>query len=176
MATINRIRVRRKPGRSPHLGILSAGGRNYICALGRSGIGSLKCEGDGLTPMGRFKVLNLFYRKEHVKRSGWQAPIWRIRENDGWCDAPDDPNYNQAVKLPYNASHERMHRADRLYDICIVLDYNITKRVRNRGSAIFFHLQTPECGPTEGCVALSRPDMLNLLRLISDKTTLEICR
>ena len=45
--------------------------------------------------------------------------------------------------MPYAASHERMLRADDLYDACIVLDWNIGPRRRGRGSAIFFHLARP---------------------------------
>ena len=74
----------------------------------------------------------------------------------GWCEVPDDRNYNRPVKMPYGASHERMRRADDLYDVCIVLDWNIRPRRRGRGSAIFFHLARPGFTPTQGCVAVTR--------------------
>ena len=53
--------------------------------------------------------------------------------------------------------------ADELYDICIVLDWNVSCRKRNGGSAIFFHLIRPGYEPTAGCVALSRRDMWRIL-------------
>ena len=73
----------------------------------------------------------------------------------GWCEVPDDRNYNRPVRMPYAASHERMLRADNLYDACIVLDWNIRPRRRGRGSAIFFHLARPGFTPTQGCVAVT---------------------
>jgi L,D-peptidoglycan transpeptidase YkuD (ErfK/YbiS/YcfS/YnhG family) len=80
----------------------------------------------------------------------------------GWCDAPEDANYNRCVRLPYPASHERLWRDDGLYDIVIVLGFNDWPRARGRGSAIFMHLARPGYTPTAGCVALARPDMLKL--------------
>ncbi len=85
------------------------------------------------------------------------------RVKDGWCDAPGNRNYNRLVRLPYRASHERMRRQDGLYDVCIVLDWNIRERRQGRGSAIFLHLARPGYAPTEGCIALSRRDMARLL-------------
>ena len=65
--------------------------------------------------------------------------------------------------MPYRVSHERMMRDDRLYDACLVLDWNIRPRRRSRGSAIFFHLARPGFKPTEGCVAVSAQAMRRLL-------------
>jgi L,D-peptidoglycan transpeptidase YkuD (ErfK/YbiS/YcfS/YnhG family) len=62
-----------------------------------------------------------------------------IRADMGWCDAPADANYNRRVRLPFRAKHEKMLRDDRLYDVCIVLDWNIRPRRRNGGSAIYMH-------------------------------------
>jgi L,D-peptidoglycan transpeptidase YkuD (ErfK/YbiS/YcfS/YnhG family) len=56
-----------------------------------------------------------------------------------------------------------MMRGDGLYDICLVLDWNIRDRRRNRGSAIFFHLIRPGYEPTAGCIAVSLPNMRRLL-------------
>lgn len=86
-----------------------------------------------------------------------------IRADLGWCDAPADANYNRLVRLPFTASHEKMMRDDRLYDVVIVLDWNIGSRRRNLGSAIFLHVAKPDYAPTEGCVAVSPRDMAWLL-------------
>ena len=90
-------------------------------------------------------------------------PLRTIRPNDGWCDAVGDGQYNRPVSLPYHASAETMVREDRLYDAVLVLDYNITQRVQNRGSAIFFHIAKLGYEPTEGCIAVSPADMGRLL-------------
>ena len=52
-----------------------------------------------------------------------------------------------------------MWRDDELYDVVVVLGYNMRPRVRGRGSAIFMHLARPGYAPTAGCIALSARDM-----------------
>src|SRR5690606_8885323 len=113
---------------------------SMACALGRSGVTARKREGDGGTPIATMRVLGGFYRRGGGFHPGTRLEMRVIRERDGWCDAPADRNYNRPVRLPYPASHERMLRADGLYDVCIVLDWNVRHRVRGRGSAIFMHI------------------------------------
>jgi L,D-peptidoglycan transpeptidase YkuD (ErfK/YbiS/YcfS/YnhG family) len=85
--------------------------------------------------------------------------------DDGWCDAPDDPAYNQPVRLPYPASAERLWREDRIYDVIVILGYNDDPVVPGAGSAIFLHLARPDYAPTRGCVALAPADLIHLLAL-----------
>ena len=54
-------------------------------------------------------------------------------------------------------------REDCLYDMIIVLDYNISPRVKGWGSAIFLHCAKPDFAPTEGCIALQPADLRRLL-------------
>ncbi len=56
-----------------------------------------------------------------------------------------------------------MWRRDRLYDLVVVLDYNIYPRRKYRGSAIFLHCARPDFAPTEGCIALAFDDFRRLL-------------
>lgn len=86
--------------------------------------------------------------------------------SDGWCDAPSDRNYNRPVQLPYPASTERMWRDDGLYDVVGILDHNARPRMRGRGSAIFLHVARDGYRPTEGCVALSRRDLMRVLAIV----------
>ena len=67
-------------------------------------------------------------------------------------------------------------RKDGLYDIVIVLNYNLRPRLRGRGSAIFFHVAKPELLPTEGCVALPLAVLQKLLPRLSKKTVLTVKR
>lgn len=147
----------------------------FPCALGRGGISALKRERDGATPLAVLPLLG-GYRKYQLKAVRSPLPMSPVRNDLGWCDAPSDPNYNRPVRLPYGSSHERMLRPDRLYDICIVLDWNISERRRNRGSAIFLHIARPGFQPTEGCVAVSPGTMRRLLPHLSRQTRLRICR
>ena len=63
---------------------------------------------------------------------------------------------------------------DALYDICLVLDWNVTSRRRNKGSAIFFHLIRPGYEPTAGCVAITRRDMLRILPHLRRRTVVRV--
>jgi len=127
-------------------------------AIGPSGIGVKGGEGDGITPIGAFPVREIFYRADRIPKPDTKLPLRALETNDGWCDAPDDPNYNRLVKLPYPASAEQMWREDHLYDLVVVLGYNDHPVVKGRGSAIFLHLARPDYSHTQGCVALAYDD------------------
>ena len=170
---VRSIVVRRAPGAS-HRGMLQLGELVMPCALGGGGIGPVKREGDGCTPLADMAVLAGFWRADRLARPRTRLPMRPIARADGWCDAPADRNYNRPVRLPYPASHERMWRTDGLYDICIVLDWNIAERRRGLGSCIFLHMARPGYLPTEGCVALSPPDMARLLPLLRKGTRLRV--
>jgi L,D-peptidoglycan transpeptidase YkuD (ErfK/YbiS/YcfS/YnhG family) len=168
------LTVRPRPG-WPSQGLLAIGGTVFRCALGRGGIGARKREGDGATPLGDMRILSGYFRRSRF------APRTRlamtpIGANFGWCEVPDDRNYNRPVKIPYGASHERMLRDDGLYDACLVLDWNIRPRRRGAGSAIFFHLARPGHTPTEGCIAVSRRTMARLLPLLTPRTVVRVTR
>jgi L,D-peptidoglycan transpeptidase YkuD (ErfK/YbiS/YcfS/YnhG family) len=132
-------------------------------AIGPAGIALKGGEGDGITPRGRFPVREIFYRADRVPAPRTTLPLRKIAPDDGWCDAPDDPNYNRLVKLPYPASAEHMWRDDHLYDLVAVLGYNDDPVVPGKGSAIFLHMAKPDYSPTQGCVALANDDLLAAL-------------
>lgn len=144
-------------------GIISFGPLNFQCALGRSGVRMSKREGDGATPAGHFRLQKILYNASRVRRPRSALPIAQIRAHDGWCDAPGDRNYNRQVRHPYGASAERLWREDELYDIIVVTDHNQRPCLRGRGSAIFIHVARDDYGPTGGCIALRRADLLRLL-------------
>ncbi len=154
--------------------MLEFGPFRWPCALGRGGIRAIKREGDGSSPRGSFTVLIGYYRADKFSRMPSGIDLRRIARYAGWCDAPSDRNYNRPVGLPYRASAERMWREDDLYDAVLVLDYNITPRVRGAGSAIFLHIARPDYAPTEGCVAISKRDMRMLLSKLRSSTRLVI--
>jgi L,D-peptidoglycan transpeptidase YkuD (ErfK/YbiS/YcfS/YnhG family) len=153
-------------------GVLDCGGVTFPCALGRTGIRAVKREGDGATPLGRFLLREVFYNPAAMRRPVTQLPLSEIDPADGWCDAPADRNYNRRVRLPYAASAENLWRSDGLYDLVVVLDYNIAPRMRQRGSAIFMHVARPGFLPTEGCIALRRRDLVRVLALVNRDTVL----
>lgn len=133
------------------------------CALGRGGIRKHKSEGDGATPAGRFPLRRVLFREDRLGRPRTMLPVTAISTADGWCDAPDDPNYNKAVRLPYPGRHEKMWRDDGLYDLVIVIGHNDDPPLAGAGSAIFMHVAAPDFAPTEGCIALALPDLFDLI-------------
>lgn len=168
---ISPLRVRRRPGRR-HEGLLLAFGRAVPVAIGRCGIAFDKREGDGRTPAGTWHVVRALWRADLGPRPLTRLPLSPIRKDDGWCDDPRDRRYNRPVRLPLAASHERMWRNDRLYDLVLVLDHNTRPRRAGRGSAVFLHVARGEgrdrLGATEGCVALRPGDLRRLVaRLVS---------
>jgi L,D-peptidoglycan transpeptidase YkuD (ErfK/YbiS/YcfS/YnhG family) len=140
--------------------VLDWGAGERRAAIGPAGIGLKGGEGDGITPRGTFPVREIFYRADRIPKPNTALPLRAIREDDGWCDAPDDPNYNRLVKLPYPASAEHLWREDHLYDLVAVLGYNDDPVVPGKGSAIFLHLAKPGYSHTQGCVALAYDDAL----------------
>ena len=147
-------------------GWLEVAGRRRRCALGRGGVVADKREGDGGTPAGRLPLRRVFYRADRLASPpATGLPVRPLAPDDGWCDAPDDPAYNRPIKHPYPASAERMWRDDGLYDVVVELGWNDDPVTPGRGSAIFLHVARPDWGPTEGCVALPLPDLLDLLAL-----------
>jgi L,D-peptidoglycan transpeptidase YkuD (ErfK/YbiS/YcfS/YnhG family) len=143
---------------------VSLGGLTFACALGRGGRSARKREGDGATPIGRWRLLCVLYRPDRVRRPVTALPVRRLSPADGWCDAPADRNYNRPVRHPYPASAERLWREDGLYDLIVVLSHNTRPRVRGAGSAVFMHVARPGYPPTEGCIALRRDHLQRLLR------------
>ncbi|HEX2761457.1 MAG TPA: L,D-transpeptidase family protein [Rhizomicrobium sp.] len=133
-------------------------------AIGPGGIALKGGEGDGITPRGTYPIREIFYRADRIAKPDTALPLRAIEKDDGWCDAPADPNYNRLVKLPYPASAEHMWRDDHLYDLVAVLGYNDDPVVPGKGSAIFLHLAKPDYAPTHGCVALNHDDALAALR------------
>ncbi|SJM31626.1 ErfK/YbiS/YcfS/YnhG family protein [Mesorhizobium delmotii] len=170
------LTVRARPGHASQ-GLLQAGKLVFSCALGCGGISAGKREGDGATPLGSMRILSGYFRNDHFSGGRkTRLAMTPIGPDLGWCEVPEDRNYNRPVKIPYGASHERMLRADRLYDACLVLDWNISPRRRGRGSAIFFHLARPGFTPTQGCVAVTARTMARLLPLLSDRTVMRVVR
>lgn len=144
------------------------GGR-VRCALGPSGVtpAAEKREGDGATPAGVFPIRRVLYRPDRGAAPKTALPVSALEPDDGWCEVPEDPNYNKPIKLPYPASAESLWREDHLYDLVVVIGHNDDPVVRGLGSAIFFHLARPDYSPTQGCVAVSRPDMEKILAALT---------
>jgi L,D-peptidoglycan transpeptidase YkuD (ErfK/YbiS/YcfS/YnhG family) len=145
-------------------------GRLYPCTVGKTGTTPRKREGDGATPCGTHRIVGMLYRADRIARpSDWALPIGL---NDLWSDDPADVDYNMMVRAPYPHSHEKLRRADPLYDLVILTDWNWPYPVKGHGSAIFIHQHRRPGYPTEGCIALSRDHLLQIAKRIKHKTRL----
>ncbi len=133
-------------------------GRRFACTLGRGGVSADKREGDGATPVGVHTLVGMLYRADRMARpANWARPIGPF---DGWSDDPDDPDYNLMVPWPHGFSAERLHRADPMYDLILITNWNWPYATAGRGSAIFLHHWRRPQARTAGCVAFARADLL----------------
>ncbi|MCP3882107.1 hypothetical protein DSM110277_00142 [Sulfitobacter pontiacus] len=129
-------------------------GQLYPCTIGKTGITRNKREGDKATPAGIHRIVGMLYRPDRIPAPvPWAMPIGT---RDLWSDDGTQGDYNSLVQAPYPHSHEVLRRADPLYDLVILTDWNWPDAVAGRGSAIFIHQQRRPGYPTEGCVAFSR--------------------
>lgn len=167
------ITVRPAP-RDRQRALVTFDGRTEQAAIGRSGITSRKREGDGATPRAAMKLIGGYVRRDRRVLPPTPLPIKAIRKDMLWCDAPSHASYNRPARTPFKPSHEEMMRADGLYDVCLVMDWNVTSRRRNAGSAIFFHLIRPGYKPTEGCVAISLAAMRRLIPHLRRGATVKV--
>ena len=92
----------------------------------------------------------------------------------GWCDDPKSSQYNKLVKLPFNYNHEKLFKKENLYDIILILNYNMNPVKKNKGSAIFIHVAKNNFKKTEGCVAIKKIDLIKLIKEISTNTKVKI--
>lgn len=147
-------------------------GRIWPCTIGKGGIRADKREGDGATPVGVHRIVGMLYRPDRMaKPADWAVPIG---PRDLWSDASGQAEYNLQVRAPYPHSHEKLRRADRLYDLVLITDWNWPRAQAGKGSAIFLHRWRRPGYPTEGCVAF-RPDHLQRIAgLITPGTRLSV--
>lgn len=147
-------------------------GRLYPCSIGKGGLTDRKREGDGATPRGIHRIVGMLFRPDRIARPvSWAVPIGPV---DLWSDDPGHEDYNLMVRAPYPHSHEALRRADPLYDLVLLTDWNWPYAVGGRGSAIFLHQWRRPGYPTEGCVAFARQDLHAIARGLKHHSRLVI--
>ena len=146
----------------------------FKCSIGKKGLKLKKIEGDDCTPIGVFNIGKVYYRPDRVKKLDTILKIKKITKNMGWCDDPNNKNYNKEILLNKKNKGEKLFRKDNAYDILIVIEYNTNKTKPFKGSAIFIHL-TKNYKPTKGCIVLKKNDLLILLKIIDKKSKIKIC-
>jgi L,D-peptidoglycan transpeptidase YkuD (ErfK/YbiS/YcfS/YnhG family) len=146
----------------------------FRCAVGKAGVKTKIQEGDNITPKGTYKILNIYYRKDRLKKITSSIKKIKINKNMGWCDDTLSKYYNKQIKLPSKFGHEILYRKDNIYDIVCVINYNINPTLKGKGSAIFLHVTKNRYQKTKGCIALKKNNLLQLLPLIKKNTKIKI--
>ena len=146
----------------------------FRCALGKGGIKQKEREGDFITPKGKFKLIKIYYRSDRIKKISSVLKKIKIKKNMGWCDDVSSNYYNKQIKINKKISHEKLHRKDNVYDIIVVLNYNLNPIIKGKGSAIFLHVAKKNYNKTQGCIALKKNELLSLVSKIKKNTQIRI--
>ena len=87
------------------------------------------------------------------------------------------PPYNKfysIIKLPSSYKHEKLYKKENIYDIILVLNYNMNPYKKKKGSAIFIHVASKNYEKTRGCVAIKKADLLKILKEMKKNTKVKI--
>mgnify|MGYP001229158528 FL=1 len=144
------------------------------CALGKRGIGNKKKEGDFITPRGIFKIKFILYRKDRIKNLNTILKKIKIKKKMGWCDDVSSDEDNKLITLPSKYKYEKLFRKDNVYDIILVLDYNMRPIRKFKGSAIFIHIAKQKFTKTEGCIAIKKNELKKIVKKINHNTRIKI--
>ena len=153
---------------------LTYGKYKVKCTVGKRGIGIKKKEGDLITPIGQYKIKYILFRKDRIKNIQTKLRKILIKKDIGWGNDPKSKQYNKLISLPFNYRYERLFRKENIYDIILVLNYNMRPYKKNKGSAIFIHIAKKNYKKTEGCVAVKKSELLKILKKIKKNTKVKI--
>ena len=92
----------------------------------------------------------------------------------GWCDDIRSNKYNKLIYQPFKHKFEKLFKKENIYDIILVLDYNMRPIKKNKGSAIFIHVAKKNYKKTEGCVAIKKKHLLEIIKKIKINTKVKI--
>ena len=141
--------------------------KKILCYVGKNGIGEKKRRGPNYSK-GWYKMEKIFYREDKVSNFRSSLPTFRIKKIVLGVLTQSILIYNSLIRKPSKYKYEELFRDDDLYDIVIVLGFNLNPSTKYKGSAIFIHCCSHEKNYTEGCVALKK----NLIELIKHITPL----
>ena len=152
---------------------LNVGEFKLKCCIGKKGISKNKIEGDLQTPSGIFKLGNLYWRSDRIKKPETKLFCKKIKKNMGWCNDTSSAYYNKEIQINKKIKHEKLYRHDYKYDLFILIKYNYLKVKKNKGSAVFIHL-TKNYKATSGCIAVSKKDFLILSKMLKKNSQIII--
>lgn len=136
------------------------------------GLNHFKQEGDGKAPAGIFR-LGTSFGYSSAAPNQQKYPYRQATKRDYYVDDVDSTDYNSWVNIPDTQANnpknlwkstERMLRDDALYEWGIEIEHNKNPVVTKAGSAIFMHVWKDSETTTSGCTAMSKVDMLDILK------------
>lgn len=133
------------------------------CSIGKNGFArpNQKKEGDGKTPSGKFAIGSAFGYDDDLHPD---IDFIEINDNHYWVSDSKSPYYNKLIDFyPKGVFVEKMRRKDHLYKYGIVIEYNTAKIEKEKGSAIFIHIERKKGKPTAGCIAISEKSIKELI-------------
>ena len=135
--------------------------------LGSRGLidGLLRREGSRTTPTGIWRLPGFVFGTHRKPPAGLHMAYRQITARSWWSSEPG-VTYNTWVETAQAIAGERLADAPVQYEFAFSSGYNARPNpcVYGRGTAIFVHIFDP--GYTQGCVSVSRADMIRLLRLL----------
>ena len=128
--------------------------------VGKTGITTVKQEGDKATPAGLYPIGDCFYQTPQPPKTG--LATFPLQEGSYWVDDPNSDYYNAYV---VGEENKDWNSAERMWEIAayeygFVIGYNAS-RTKGAGSAIFFHIGE---NYTAGCVATTKDLVLAYLQ------------
>ena len=163
---------------------LKVGNRVFRCQVGAGGFKNVakKVEGDKATPIGKWRLVKLYYRADRVLRPKSKKKstlkIKRITKYCGWCDDIRSNYYNKYLNINNPLSpkigFEKLWRGDNAYDIVIQISHNTNPTIKNKGSAIFIHCSFEDTRSTAGCIALEKRDLIFLIKNLKSDVNIRI--
>ena len=149
--------------------------KKYRCSVGLNGFTKNKIEGDKKTPIGTYSFGKLFVRTDKIKNLNTKFKYIPIRKDMAWSDDSNKSNYNNLIKTK-NKHKESLYRDDNLYDLILVINYNMNPVLPNKGSAIFLHISSDDYKPTEGCIAIAVNDFIEILKTLKPDDKINILK
>jgi L,D-peptidoglycan transpeptidase YkuD (ErfK/YbiS/YcfS/YnhG family) len=134
--------------------------------VGWNGLSASRREGDGTTPLGTFGIGPVIYGVG--RNPGVRYRYRQLVCGDWWNEDVTSPTYNRFVHVkcgtrpPFTTKSEGMWQQPHAYRHLLVIEYNTHPIVRGRGSGIFLHVMGR--GPTNGCVSIALPRLVQTLR------------
>ncbi len=147
--------------------------KNIIGYVGVNGFSPDKVEGDMKTPEGAFKIGTCFGKSDDIKTG---LDFYKYDSKDVWVDDPASEYYNTHQREPADGKWKSAENFSKMkngvYDAFFSIMYN-TDNIKNKGSAIFFHIVNPAMPIkfTLGCVSTERSKLMTILKwLDKDKS------